>query len=132
MKLSAQARRVILLTALLVICLALLLVVTRRAARAYLEVRHLRTVAAGEAVDVRPWMTIPYIAHVYHVPEEELWRALDLTPTKQERRDPLHVIARHHHRDVHADILTLEARVEALRAPTAPRPPPAPTPPPRP
>jgi hypothetical protein len=31
---------------------------------------------------IRGWMTIPYIAHVYSVPDDVLWHSLDIPPLK--------------------------------------------------
>lgn len=135
MKLSPRARRVIPLTALLALSIVLLLIVGLRLVRATLEMRNLRQVRAGEAVGVRPWMTVPYIAHTYGVPEEELFAALNLPDTHRNRRAPLQALAARHDRDLAADIATLNATVDARRGPVSPRPPPArprpPTPPPR-
>jgi hypothetical protein len=35
---------------------------------------------------IRPWMTLPYIAHSYKVPVMDLYRALNLTPVLHDRR----------------------------------------------
>ena len=46
---------------------------------------------------VRPWMSLGYIAHSYHLPPQSLHRALGLSPGD---RRPLVVIARVRHQDV--------------------------------
>ncbi|MFN8540391.1 MAG: hypothetical protein U0232_23300 [Thermomicrobiales bacterium] len=79
--------------------------------------RNEQRVRAGEAVGVRPWMTIPYIARVYGVPEDELFRALGIANTEQHRRVPLQVLAREERRDLSADIARLNAEIDA-RHPT--------------
>jgi len=35
---------------------------------------------------IRPWMTLPYIAHSYHVPVQDLYQALNLSPVLHDRR----------------------------------------------
>ena len=42
---------------------------------------------------IRSWMTVPYVAHSYHVPPYVLYQALGLPPTPRDRR-PLMAIAR--------------------------------------
>ena len=128
----SRVRWAVLLSVLLVVCLVLLLVVAGQVARAYVEMRHLQETHAGVPVEVRPWMTIPYIAHTYQVPEEELYRALGLAPTVRHRKAPLEVIARREGRNLDADIATLNAVVKAHQAPEPPPGPPAPSPPPTP
>ena len=110
----------LLLSALFVLSLALLFVVGARSARSFAEARHLRAVRAGAPVDIRPWMTIPYIAHTYQVPEDELLRALGLAPTRQHRRMPLEIIARREGRDLDRDLATIREVVQESRPPSAP------------
>ncbi|MFN8542325.1 MAG: hypothetical protein U0232_33210 [Thermomicrobiales bacterium] len=109
--------RAIPLAILLVLAACLLLVVGVRSVRAYQGMRNEQRVRAGEAVGVRPWMTIPYIARVYGVPEDELFRALGIANTEQHRRVPLQVLAREERRDLSADIARLNAEIDA-RHPT--------------
>jgi hypothetical protein len=35
---------------------------------------------------IRPWMTLPYIAHSYKVPVEDLYHALNINPVLHDRR----------------------------------------------
>ena len=102
---------------LLMLAACLLLVVGLRAVRAYQGMRNEQRVRAGEAVGVRPWMTIPYISRVYGVPEDELFRARGIANTEQHRRVPLQVLAREEGRDLSADIARLNAEIDA-RHPT--------------
>jgi hypothetical protein len=115
------------LAILLLISFFLLVVVTGRATRAALEARNSRRVEAGEAIGVRPWMTIPYIASTYGVPEETLFAALGLSATEERRRTPLRGLARREGRDLDADIAALNAVLDG-RAPSPGRAPPQPTP----
>ena len=64
---------------------------------------------------IRPWMSVPFIAHTQHVPKEALYRAIGLQPREHDHR-PLRVIARQENRPV-ADIIRELERTIA----TAPR-----------
>jgi hypothetical protein len=48
---------------------------------------------------IRPWMSIPYIAHSQHVPQRTLWDALGIPPHLRDHR-PLLRIAREKRRHV--------------------------------
>lgn len=52
-------------------------------------------VKAGDVSTVRPWMTLSAISHVYHVPENYLYRSLTLDNPAQLRRATLYQIAAH-------------------------------------
>jgi hypothetical protein len=41
---------------------------------------------------IRPWMSVPFIAHTHHVPPETLFQAIGEPPHRHDRR-PLRVIA---------------------------------------
>ena len=110
--------RTIPLAILLTVAVCMLAVVGVRAVRSYQEVRNERRLAAGEAVGVRPWMTIPYIARVYGIPEAQLFAALNIADTEAHRRAPLEAIARREGRDLDADIAALNALIDARRIPT--------------
>lgn len=71
---------------------------------------------------LRAWMTIPYIAHAYHVPAADLYQALGVTPLPHDRR-PLAAIAREQHRPVDEVIVETQHAIRAARsgAPTPPR-----------
>lgn len=47
-------------------------------------VRHSQFRRADEPL--RPWMTLPYIAHAYHVPVVDLYQALNISPVLHDRR----------------------------------------------
>ena len=74
---------------------------------------------------IRPWMTIPYVSHSYHVPAYVLYQALGLPRTPRDRR-PLMVIAREQNRPVASLIADL---LEAIRRSRPPYPTPQPFPP---
>lgn len=54
---------------------------------------------------IRPWMSVGYVAHSYHVPPPVLHQAIGIDPTLPDRR-PLKEIAAQQHRSV--DILISE------------------------
>jgi hypothetical protein len=73
---------------------------------------------------IRPWMTVPYIAHSYHVPPYVLYQSLGIPPQLLDRR-PIYVIARLQNRSVESVIAALKDSITHAR-------PPYPTPPPLP
>ncbi|MGD0364515.1 MAG: hypothetical protein ABSC93_26860 [Bryobacteraceae bacterium] len=48
---------------------------------------------------IRPWMSVPFIAHTHHVPSAVLFHAIGIEPQPHDRR-PLRTIAREQHRPV--------------------------------
>ncbi len=48
---------------------------------------------------IRPWMSVPYIAHSYHVPTRVLFEALGLSEDRRDWR-PIAAIARQQNRTV--------------------------------
>lgn len=124
MRLSRRTRRIVLLTTLLVLSVVLFLIVGVRLTRSALEMRNQRRVQAGEMLGVRPWMTVPYIARTYHLPEDQIFQALNLNDTRRNRRTPLSVLAARDRRDLDADIATINALIDRRQSP---RPPPTPS-----
>ncbi len=49
--------------------------------------------AAGDVRTLRPWMTIPYIARFYHVPEAYLYRSLHIYDARPPRHTTLRALA---------------------------------------
>jgi hypothetical protein len=62
---------------------------------------------------IRPWMSVPFIAHIHHVPPELLFRAVGLEPVPHDRR-PLRAIARAEHRPIADLIRDLEKALESV------------------
>lgn len=78
-------------------------------------VRHaIRMHRATEAV--RPWMSIPYIAHSHHVPAPLLYQAIGLPFDRHDHR-PLWRIAREEGRPVDTLITSVEAVIAHGHAP---------------
>lgn len=88
-------------------------------------IRSLRSVPRSRTTEpIRPWMSVPYIAHSYHIPSQVLFQALGLPDNRRDRR-PIAVIAREEGRSVQSVIQALYAAI--LQAhPTYPPPTPAP------
>jgi hypothetical protein len=60
---------------------------------------------------IRPWMSVPFIAHIHHVPADLLFRAIGVEAVPHDRR-PLRTIARAQHRPVADLIRDLEKALE--------------------
>jgi hypothetical protein len=56
---------------------------------------------------IRPWMSVPFIAHTHHVPSALLFHAIGIEPQPHDRR-PLATIARERHRPVEDLVRDLE------------------------
>ncbi len=60
--------------------------------RAVSSFRHLRSAPmrplpdAGEIEKIRGWMTIPYVAKLYNIPEEYLWEQVGISPEGNEAK----------------------------------------------
>jgi len=76
--------------------------------RAGRHARHLR----WENEPIRPWMSVPFVAHTHHVPAAVLFHAIGLEPQPQDRR-PLRTIAREQHRPVEDVVRDLERALAA-------------------
>jgi hypothetical protein len=74
---------------------------------------------------IRPWMTIPYVAHSYRVPPVVLYEALAIDHPPHDRR-PIREIAQKQNRPVGELITALQtaiARARSLPPPGQPTPP---------
>lgn len=110
-----RVTRVFLLMLLLLICVVLLVIVARQLTRNFLAVRNARRVQAGERLGVRPWMTVPYIAHTYGVPEELLFSTLALPSTPRNRHAPLQLLAAREGQDPNEYVTRLNAAIDGWR-----------------
>ncbi len=70
---------------------------------------------------IRPWMSVPFVAHTHHLPSAVLFRAIGIEPQPHDRR-PLRTIAREQHRPVEDVVRDLE-RALANAGHTHPAPP---------
>ena len=64
---------------------------------------------------LRPWMSIGYVAHSYHVPPPELFRALGLPDRPPDRR-PIGSIASSQNRTSEDVMIELQAAIAKIRA----------------
>lgn len=64
---------------------------------------------------VRPWMTIPVVSHMYHVPEDELCRTLSIAKADPLRRATLYEIADRKRRPVDQIVHTLQHAIQIYR-----------------
>lgn len=82
--------------------------------------------AAGDVRTIRPWMTIPYLARFYHVPEAYLYRSLHLNDAP--RHATLHALAIRFNRPVDELIHQIQTAILNYRKqhPNKPRYPPPP------
>lgn len=74
---------------------------------------------------IRPWMSVPYVAHSYRVPPRVLYESLRIPPQPHDRR-PIREIARQQNRSVNDIIQTLESTIARERATPQGLPPPSP------
>lgn len=72
---------------------------------------------------IRGWMTVPFIAELYHVPEPALFDALKITPDKETREKNLRDLNREYYPDADGYVLeTVKAKVKELQPPSTPAP----------
>ena len=64
---------------------------------------------------IRPWMSVGYVAHSYHVPPPVLHQAIGIEPTIHDRR-PLKEIAAQQHRPVDVLISELQQAIIEFRS----------------
>jgi hypothetical protein len=70
---------------------------------------------------IRPWMTVPYVAHSYRVSPSLLLQALGL-PARPHDRRPISSIARAQHRPLQDVIADLQRAIVQARSSSAPSP----------
>ena len=70
---------------------------------------------AGDVRTVRPWMTIPYIAHTYQVPEHYLYGQLKLPDSPSLHRTPLHSLATRYNRPVDHLVNEVQGAITSYR-----------------
>lgn len=71
--------------------------------------------AAGDVSTIRPWMTVPFIAHTYHVPENYLYQSLHITDPGSVRRATLGILANRFNRPVDDVIHNVQKAILAYR-----------------
>nr|BBH94237.1 hypothetical protein KTA_24360 [Thermogemmatispora argillosa] len=102
----------------LLLCLAVSTTVYA-ASSTYHAVQHLQQqsalVKAGDVRSIRPWMTIPYVARLCHVPAAYLYQALHIPDTPAVQHLTLHALALRTKRPVDSLIRTLQQAIETYR-----------------
>ncbi len=69
----------------------------------------------GDIRTIRPWMTIPYISRVYHVPEAYLYRSLQIHDARPPRHATLHALAFRYNRPVDELIHDIQFAIQTYR-----------------
>jgi hypothetical protein len=69
----------------------------------------------GDVRTIRPWMTIPYISRVYHVPEAYLYRSLHIHDARPPRHATLHALAYRFNLPVYELIQTIQFAIQTYR-----------------
>lgn len=106
------AKRIVLLTLAFLVAIAIVFVFGYRAGRH----AHLMRWANSP---VRPWMSVPFVAHTHHVPVETLFAAIGVTPHAHDRR-PLRRIAQEEKRPVEDLVRAIDQAIAKARgAPAA-------------
>ncbi|MHB8595948.1 MAG: hypothetical protein ACYDER_03960 [Ktedonobacteraceae bacterium] len=72
-------------------------------------------VTSGDVRSVSDWMTIPYIARTYHVPEDYLYQWLHITARQKPVHATLRLLAARYHRTVTNVIQSVQAAIQAYR-----------------
>jgi hypothetical protein len=72
-------------------------------------------VKKGEVSAIHPWMTVHVVSHLYRVPENYLYHALDLTDSKLLRHSTLYDISSKKKQPVNTVIQTLQRAILAYR-----------------
>lgn len=133
MRTSVKFLCVSLLLCLALVCMLFSAVGTLRAYQ-QLQQKHQR-VLVGDVTTIDSWMTLPYIARVYHVPEACLYPSLHLPSSWLVRHSTLRTIADHYKRpvtrvihDVQQAILNYRQHRNACEAPASPTPSASPVP----
>ncbi|GAC1405762.1 MAG: hypothetical protein NVSMB49_25190 [Ktedonobacteraceae bacterium] len=98
---KSRTTTIILIGFLLCIALAVAVFTAFSTVRAVQSLQQQHTLAkAGDVHTIRPWMTIPYISHTYHVPESYLYQSLHISEYSPPRHTPLHALAARYRRPI--------------------------------
>jgi hypothetical protein len=122
---------------LLLLCLLLLLTLILLAFTAVQTVEGVRSfqrqthaLKVGDVSTIRPWMTIPTVSRIYHVPESYLYGALRISKPGSLSKATINKIAETKRQSVDDIIRVLQHAIETYRKeqPHPPTPVPTPTP----
>lgn len=112
----SRTTTIIIISILLCVALVAVVITTLGTVRAIQSLQQQHTLAkAGDVSTIRPWMTIPYIAHTYHVPENYLYDSLHIPDTHTTRHMPLHALATHYQRPLSSVVQDVQSAVTLYR-----------------
>jgi hypothetical protein len=80
---------------------------------------------SGDISTIRPWMTLPFISRVYHVPESYLLDDLHISDAHSVRHTTLYALAVRMHRSPTALVQQIQSAILTYRAQRRPQSPPA-------
>jgi hypothetical protein len=86
---------------------------TIQAARSFQQ--QYSAVKIGDVKAIRPWMTIHVVSHIYHVPEDYLYRSLNTGNPLSLRHLTLYDIAKRKHQPVDQVIRSIQHAILAYR-----------------
>jgi hypothetical protein len=114
-RLSVQAKLVI-VSVLLALSLGITAFFASETLQAFQEFQQQHAlIMAGDVRSIRPWMTIPYIAHTYHVPESYLYQSLHIADTQPPHHATLHALAMRYNRSENELVHTLQNAILVYR-----------------
>jgi hypothetical protein len=93
--------------------LAFTTVNTMQAARSFQQ--QYSAVKTGDVRAIRPWMTIHVVSHIYHVPEDYLYRSLNIGKPDSLRHLTLYDIAKRKRQPVDQVIRSIQHAILAYR-----------------
>ena len=71
--------------------------------------------SAGDVSTIRPWMTIPDISRIYHVPESYLYESLNITNPQLAHRASLRSLAVRYNRSLNGLISDIQTAIKSYR-----------------
>jgi hypothetical protein len=93
-----------------------------RAVQRFQESRHMTL--TGDVGTIRPWMTIPFVSKVYHVPESYLLQRLNISDPRSVQNVTLHSLSGRLHRTPETLIHEIQIAIQTYRKqrPSRPQP----------
>jgi hypothetical protein len=121
-RVSVSARlKLIVMGMLLCLAVALTVVLAVQTVHAVQQFQQSRYMAqSGDVSTIRPWMTVPFISRVYHVPEPYLLDTLQITDPRSVRHTALYVLALRRHQTPDALVRQVQTAILTYRSQHAP------------
>lgn len=115
--------KIVLITILLILSIGATVVAAVAAVQDYQRFQAQNaSITTGDVRAIRPWMTIPYIAHLCHVPEGYLYQSLQITGMNPSRHSTLHALAIQYHASADDLVYRVQRAVEDYRQQHQPKP----------